>query len=230
MTINMRALEEGHDKIKYYVILEKKSLDEASGIVHYDHRDDLLPILMRILYGKFHSNETTHTSSRDTKKNKRSTIIQFLSSCSEKELGYFFNLLFDCLNVAIGIGDTSRADHELVGRILLCLNDRRDSSASSSLYNLTKVIPLKKILGILQSLEIIINKLARQMELFAHRILLMLGFINKYSMTLNETIQTYNTTTTATKVDDYHLNLLKIIRQQVTLRFKQVKTAKQIPN
>jgi hypothetical protein len=52
---------------------------------------------MRILYGKFHSRETTHTSSRDTVSNKRTTIIQFLSSCSENEINKFFELIFNCL-------------------------------------------------------------------------------------------------------------------------------------
>ena len=77
------------------------SLEEKSGKVHADHRQELLPILMRLLYGKFYSNETTHTSSKDTKSNKRATIIQFLSCCNEYELNYFFNLLFDCLTTVL---------------------------------------------------------------------------------------------------------------------------------
>ena len=52
---------------------------------------------MRILYGKFHSHESTHTSKKDTKSNKRGIIIQFLSSCNENELYYFFDLLFGCI-------------------------------------------------------------------------------------------------------------------------------------
>lgn len=219
-------------------------MDEASGIVHIDHRMQLLPIVMRILYGKFHSNETTHTSSRDTKKNKRSTIIQFLSSCNEYELNYFFNLLFDCLNVILienGCAMTSQREtnnitHDrfqtnddsfesnervkVLERVRELLNDRE---SNVSIYRLNRVIPLKKILGILQSLDIIIKKLARQMEMFAHRILLIIGFIHKYAMTIHDQIQVINSNCNdSAKIDDYHVNLLKIIRQQVTLRFKQV--------
>lgn len=228
-------------------------MDATNGVVHSDDRPKLLPLLMRMLYGKFHSNETTHTASKDTKSNKRSTIIQFLSQCSEYELNYFFNLIFDCVNTAIARLVTTNTDEKtsthddpdrfeknaneldpqarasLLGRLLerLCDNDEVDSVA----YDLKQCVPFKKILGVLQSLEIVMRKLARQMESFAHRILRMLGFIHKYAAHLFEKISSMKKTTTnsikdeddsITHVDDYHLNLLKIIRQQVTQRFKQV--------
>ena len=144
---------------------------------------------MRILYGKFHSHETTHTSSRDTRSNKRATIMQFLSSCSEFELNYFFNLIFDSLNALAGINETTCLKNgenqneidlvvvedqkndrfeindnkydtpikdDLLARLQLKLNDIK---SENSIFKLDKVIPLKKLLGILQSLEIIIKKL-----------------------------------------------------------------------
>ncbi len=178
---------------------------------------------MRVLYGKFHSHETTHTSSRDTKTNKRSTIIQFLSSCNEFELNYFFNLIFDSLNsFLLTLNETGRVlteerfeyndnDYELsqrdaqLAKLQSKLND-------ASVHDLKRVIPFKKILGILQSLDIIIKKLARQIEHFAHRILQFICFIHKYAKTLTDQLG---------ETSEYHSNLLKIIRQQVTLRFKQ---------
>jgi hypothetical protein len=105
---------------------------------------------------------------------------------------------------------------KIVANISVKLNDR---SSEEGLFNLKKVIPLKKILGVLQSLEIIMKKLARQMETFAHRILQILCFIHKYSFGLNEIIQSNRK---VNHVEDFHVNLLKIIRQQVTLRFKDV--------
>jgi hypothetical protein len=205
-------------------------LDEASGKVHNDHRTRLLPILMRILYGKFHSHETTHTSSRDTKSNKRSTIIQFLSSCNEFEMNFFFNLIFDCIQVVNADEaltssqrfelnqnsyDSDKID-TIVAEMSVKLNDR---SRENGLFNLKRVIPLKKILGVLQSLEIIMKKLARQMENFAHRILQILCFIHKYCFGLNDTIQSARK---VNPIEEFNVNLLKIIRQQVTLRFKDV--------
>lgn len=190
---------------------------------------------MRLLYGKFHSNETTHTASKDTKSNKRSVIIQFLSQCNEYELNYFFNLIFDCLNTAIDrhanneksngseerfeknpneLDSTERS--KALANLLKCLD-----STSSAIYDLKHTIPFKKILGVLQSLEIVMRKLARQMESFSHRILQMLGFIHKYAITIHEKAQDLKRNEN-NPVDEYHVNLLKIIRQQVTLRFKQV--------
>jgi U3 small nucleolar RNA-associated protein 20 len=223
-------------------------LDENNGIIHSDHRAKLLPILMRLLYGKFHSHETTHTSSRDTKTNKRSTIIQFLSSCSEYELNYFFNLIFDCINTIGGINtvesknlkiengiedrvmvedeandrfeindnsyDSNKKDY-LLAKLQLKLNDTK---SEASIYNLKCVIPIKKILGILQSLEIIIKKLGRQMENFAHRILQMLGFMYKYTHTINEILFNQKG---SNKSYEYHMSLIKIVRQKITLRVKE---------
>ncbi len=180
---------------------------------------------MRLLYGKFYSNETTHTSSKDTKTNKRATIIQFLSNCSEYELNYFFNLLFDSLNEVLDdVTDQpqqkqlSNFDKYALNRInvsdkFLCqlLTVLNDTTSEKSIYKLNKVIPLKKLLGILHSLEIIINKLARQMESFSHRILQILCFINKYAFTIAEMVAINRLDRDNNIfVDDYNVGLLKV--------------------
>lgn len=205
------------------------NLDEGSGVIHGDHRQNLLPILMRILYGKFNSNETTHTSSRDTKSNKRSTIIQFLSSCAEYELNYFFNLIFDSLNVMLLDLNEKNADRFSFNdnnldetkrdEFLLSLT-KRLSEAESKIFDIKKCIPFKKILGILQTMDILFKKLARQMETFSHRVLLMLSFIHKYTLKLNDLIVKMNKNEKL--VEDYHINLIRVIKQQVSIRFKQV--------
>jgi len=171
------------------------SLDETNRVINRDHRENLLPILMRILYGKFHSRETTHTSSRDTVSNKRTTIIQFLSSCSENEINKFFELIFNCL--------------------LIYLNNNNSISLSLNDVSLKKVIPLKKLLAILQTLQIIISKLAKQMKTFSHQVLKMLCFISSY----------VNALTSENRIDcieQRSFNLIKIIRQNLALRFKEI--------
>ena len=232
------------------------SLDESSGIIHADHRMQLLPILMRIIYGKFHSHETTHTSSRDSKTNKRSTIIQFLSACKEYELNYFFNLLFDCVlsefykldsdsedNLNLGGDhqlttgpdnndrylinnfDSTNLERKLV-QLQLSLNDVSGQLVGPQkfLYNLARVVPLKKMLGILQTLEIVLKKLASQMENYSHRILQILCFLHKYALVIHELGSggAAGGQVGGKLIDDHHLNLLKLIRQQTTLRFRQV--------
>jgi hypothetical protein len=189
------------------------------GIVHSEHRTHLLPILMRILYGKFNSTETTHTSSRDTKSNKRSLIVQFLSSCSERELDYFFRLLFDCMKVfdkeknenkRNQLNESENEQQDDVAMLHLMLNN------PAGIYNLKRAIPLRKMFGILQSLEILMKKLARQLVHFAHHILVMLCFMSKYTTRINELL--------LSEVGEQHryLPLLKLIRQQTIHRFRQV--------
>jgi hypothetical protein len=242
------------------------NLDEDSGAIHRDHRSKLLPILMRILYGKFHSHETTHTSSRDTKSNKRMIILQFLSSCNEYEMNYFFNLLFDCLNTAIGddsmnqnneIDDnnydraaTFVANFDYFNNSLLEIkkgedrfeinennlnNEQRELilinmqnklnemyDKSKSLIFLSKCIPLRKLLGVLNSLEIIMKKLARQMETFAHRLLQIICFIHKYAQALIDISSTDDKNNGKSSIQSHQLSLIKNIKQQIGLRFKQV--------
>ena len=198
-------------------MLKRISLEESSGKIHVDHRQQLLPILMRILYGKFHSHESTHTSSKDTKSNKRGIIIQFLSSCNENELYYFFDLLFCCVTSIF-----KESQNELQLKVLQKKLNNYDGD--ETLYTLNSIIPLRKLLGILDSLEIVMKKLARRMENFSHCLLKILCFIHKYSYTLHE-IGTGAIVLGKIKtkiISEHHMNLLRIIRQKVTLRFKQV--------
>ena len=168
------------------------SLDETNGVIKKDHRERLLPVLMRVLYGKFHSRETTHTSSRDTVSNKRTTIIQFLSSCSENEINKFFELIFNCL--------------------LVYLN--KNNSIDSDSICLKQVIPLKKLIAILQTLQIIISKLAKQMKTFSHQVLKMLCFTSNYVSALTSENR-------VNSIEPRSINLIKILRQNLALRFKE---------
>lgn len=182
------------------------SLDEATGAINIEDRKNLLPILMRILYGKFHSRETTHTSSRDTITNKRSTIIQFLSSCDESELNIFFNLIFYC--IIVYVNETTNDNNNKIDNCLIDIQQKT--------IDIKRVIPLKKLLGILQTLQIIINKLGNQMSLFAHKILEMLCFISNYINMLINSNENNNL------IDARHLNIIKIIKQNLSARFKEV--------
>jgi hypothetical protein len=112
------------------------------------------------------------------------------------------------------------------------MNDNRNEcfTAKSDILDLKQIIPLKKILGILQTMQIIISKLAKQMEVFAHQIIKMLCFISKYVMSLLNSYY-YNNSANNFNIQDmsvngFSLNLLKIIRQNVVLRFKEVNSSR----
>lgn len=165
------------------------SLDEQHGVLAQEHRSDFLKILMRILYGKFHSNETTHTSSKDTMSNKRSTIIQFISSCTENEIKDFLNLIFGVLI------------------------KEKSENKNSDLVDLKNVVPLKKMSGILQTMDIILNKLGKQIYTYSHDLFDMLCFVSKYVS------QLFNTEND--RIEDGKMNTIKLIHRLVSVRFKQ---------
>lgn len=110
-----------------------------------------------------------------------------------------------------------------VSKLLISLNN---VNGTANIHDLEKTIPLKKLLGVLHSLEIIIHKLARKMKNFTHRILQILCFIHKYAFNINELALRSNLKNDSSQiVNEYYLGLLRVIRQQTTLRFKQVNKA-----
>ncbi|KAI1722975.1 down-regulated in metastasis domain-containing protein [Ditylenchus destructor] len=76
------------DEKKFRDELVRFTVDEQNCVVSDEHRQHLIPLIMRILYGRFH----THVAVRG--KSKRMAIFAFITSCKPEELDIFFNLMF----------------------------------------------------------------------------------------------------------------------------------------
>ncbi|XP_070382892.1 small subunit processome component 20 homolog [Dermacentor albipictus] len=109
--------------------------DGGEGAVRAEHRTDVIPVLMRVLYGKMHMRSGSATGGKSSFSNRQGTVLRFLASCQESELGAFMDLELATLKqyLSDGIMDT--------------VNNIRDN------LDLSKVVPVRRLHGTLGTVE-----------------------------------------------------------------------------
>uniref|UniRef100_A0A914DM99 U3 small nucleolar RNA-associated protein 20 N-terminal domain-containing protein n=2 Tax=Acrobeloides nanus TaxID=290746 RepID=A0A914DM99_9BILA len=113
------------DEKKFRDELVRFTIDEQNSVVEEEHRLELMPFLMRLLYGKLQAHVATRGQT------KRAAIFRYLASCRPSELDVFFNVLFRSLS---GIFDISK---------LLNLSSFCETIANE--YKPKQTIPLRKV-------------------------------------------------------------------------------------
>ncbi|XP_077399499.1 small subunit processome component 20 homolog [Vanacampus margaritifer] len=71
------------------------NISEETGVVDASHRAGLIPLLMRILFGRLRSKGSSRFQSKASAATRSSIILRFLASCQEVELGIFIDLLLE---------------------------------------------------------------------------------------------------------------------------------------
>uniref|UniRef100_A0A2C9JTH6 Uncharacterized protein n=1 Tax=Biomphalaria glabrata TaxID=6526 RepID=A0A2C9JTH6_BIOGL len=128
-------------------------VDEESSEVKEEDRDGFLPVLMRILYGKMHGKTGNETGGKGRGNIRRSIVFGFLCGCKPVELKYFLELLFQpCM-------------HFVTDNPVLMVKEVMNN------LDLTKMIPLKKIKGILHTVSTVTLKIGHRIKDFAHSLL-----------------------------------------------------------
>ncbi|CAD5215453.1 unnamed protein product [Bursaphelenchus xylophilus] len=84
------------------------SVDEHSTVVVNEHRDTVLPILMRVLDGKMHSKAGRRGVS------KRPAIFRFVAGCRPEELELFLKTVFWTINDLVDEGNLNKACDQLI--------------------------------------------------------------------------------------------------------------------
>ncbi|XP_076467049.1 small subunit processome component 20 homolog [Babylonia areolata] len=116
------------------------SVDEETTQVSAEHRQELLPFLMRILYGKMLSKAGNETSGKRRSDVRRSIVLRFLAGCSSSELQYFLDLVFGPFKAFV-TGDPVKMVKE------------------ASSVDLKNVIPPKRMKGVLGAVLVVTEKL-----------------------------------------------------------------------
>ncbi|KAK7107774.1 small subunit processome component 20 homolog [Littorina saxatilis] len=133
------------------------SVDEESTEIKPEHRQDLLPVLMRILYGKMLSKAGTETAGKRRSDVRRSIVFRFLGGCAASEMQYFLDLVFGPFK------------HLLTDDPLKMVKE----IASIDIRN---VVPPKRMKGVLGAVLVVTEKLGNLLEDNARSILhLLLG-------------------------------------------------------
>lgn len=119
------------------------SLSPEVSIVDTTHREEILKILLRILYGKIYC-RTFGSGSHDLQL-RRNMIFRFLAGCSSDELKSFIDLLFEPVKIYM------KAESSL-SEMKLFIDEN---------YDLRTSVPLRKLQGLLMMLSLVYKRLGQ---------------------------------------------------------------------
>ncbi|XP_041354948.1 small subunit processome component 20 homolog [Gigantopelta aegis] len=122
------------------------SIDEESSIIKTEHRNELLTVLMGILFGRMQSKAGKDTTGRAKSSVRQSIVFRFLAGCSMDELHTFLDLVFKPCQQLITADPCTMID------------DIKNT------LNLQEVMPLRRMKGILNTMAVITNKLGHMIE------------------------------------------------------------------
>ncbi|KAM9389678.1 small subunit processome component 20 homolog [Phaethornis superciliosus] len=73
------------------------SISEETAVVKMEHRTDLIPILMRILYGRMRNKTGSKTQGKSSAGTRMSIVLRFLAGSLPEEIRMFLDLLFEAV-------------------------------------------------------------------------------------------------------------------------------------
>lgn len=139
-------------------LLSSSDAGEAEYILNED-RPEVVPVLLRILFGKMLGKIGKKSSGKDKAALRKEKIIGYMSDCSEIEIKYFFDLLFE----------------PIMGFIDVPYNDLERALATRC--DLSNYIPLNKLQAMLISLSTYMEKVANTREPTLPHILKLINII-----------------------------------------------------
>uniref|UniRef100_G1MDE1 UTP20 small subunit processome component n=1 Tax=Ailuropoda melanoleuca TaxID=9646 RepID=G1MDE1_AILME len=132
------------------------SISEDNTVVKTAHRADLFPILMRILYGRMKNKTGSKTQGKSASGTRMSIVLRFLAGTQPEEIQIFLDLLFEPVK--------HFKNGECHSAVMQAVED----------LDLSKVLPLGRQHGILNSLEIVLKNISHLIGAYLPKILQML--------------------------------------------------------
>ncbi|XP_028346289.2 small subunit processome component 20 homolog isoform X2 [Physeter macrocephalus] len=129
------------------------SISEDNTVVKAAHRADLFPILMRILYGRMKNKTGSKTQGKSASGTRMSIILRFLAGTQPEEIQIFLDLLFEPVK--------HFKNGECHSAVIQAVED----------LDLSKVLPLGRQHGILNSLEIVLKNISHLISAYLPKIL-----------------------------------------------------------
>ncbi|KAB0398882.1 hypothetical protein E2I00_007749, partial [Balaenoptera physalus] len=129
------------------------SISEDNTVVKAAHRADLFPILMRILYGRMKNKTGSKTQGKSASGTRMSIILRFLAGTQPEEIQIFLDLLFEPVK--------HFKNGECHSAVIQAVDD----------LDLSKVLPLGRQHGILNSLEIVLKNISHLISAYLPKIL-----------------------------------------------------------
>ncbi|KAM6214358.1 small subunit processome component 20 homolog [Rhynchocyon petersi] len=129
------------------------NISEDNTVVKADHRADLFPILMRILYGRMKNKTGTKTQGKSASGTRMSIVLRFLAGTQPEEIQIFLDLLFEPVK--------HFKDGACHSAVIQAVEE----------LDLSKVLPLGRQHGILNSLEIVLKNISHLISAYLPKIL-----------------------------------------------------------
>ncbi|XP_065514435.1 small subunit processome component 20 homolog isoform X1 [Caloenas nicobarica] len=73
------------------------SISEETAVVKMEHRPDLIPVLMRVLYGRMRNKTGSKTQGKSSASTRMSIVLRFLAGSLPEEIRMFLDLLFEAV-------------------------------------------------------------------------------------------------------------------------------------
>uniref|UniRef100_A0A3Q1ECN8 UTP20 small subunit processome component n=1 Tax=Acanthochromis polyacanthus TaxID=80966 RepID=A0A3Q1ECN8_9TELE len=144
-----RLLEDKHFKEE----IVHFNISEETGVVDASHRGRLIPLLMRILFGRLRSKAGSKFQGKASASTRSSIILRFLAGCQAEELGMFIDLLLEPVC------------HHSQGSCLAAV--QRSVSAT----DLGAVLPLGRQHSLLNIINVVIQKLGHLIHTYLPKVL-----------------------------------------------------------
>ncbi|XP_063786087.1 small subunit processome component 20 homolog [Pseudophryne corroboree] len=117
------------------------SISEENSIVKSIHRPDLMPVLMRILYGRMRSKTGSKTQGKSASGTRMSIVLRFIAGSLPEEIRLYLDLLYEPVK--------HLRDGGCLAVVQQCVEQ----------LDLSKVLPLGRQHSLLNSLEVVLKNL-----------------------------------------------------------------------
>ncbi|XP_078664356.1 small subunit processome component 20 homolog isoform X2 [Branchiostoma floridae x Branchiostoma belcheri] len=124
------------------------SIDQESSTVQQEHREGLLPVLFRLLYGRMQHKTGEGTQGRQGVKVRTALVLRFLGGCTPHELEMFLEMILAPFS-------------HLMSTEVSCVDLVKQEMTR---LDLSAVIPLSKQQGSLATVQVLLNKMGNLLQ------------------------------------------------------------------
>jgi len=147
------------------------SIDDTNSVILDEHRTNLMPVLMRILFGKM-------KQGRDVSRRKhggavKTSILAFIASSQQDEIRIFFDLIFEPFRRYLS--DLQQQNIDVV---------EVNVQAIMSTVDVAEVIPLRRLQNLLSTVRLVLQKCGILVGAYLSRLFHMLLYVAAYSSAL----------------------------------------------
>ncbi|KAG7320342.1 hypothetical protein KOW79_016195 [Hemibagrus wyckioides] len=144
-----RLLDDKHFKDE----IVRFNISEEGSVVLDMHRPQLIPLLMRILYGRMRTKVGNKFQGKAASASRSSIVLRFLAGCQSEELAMFIDMLLEPVG------------HHSQGACLAAVERAMAETDSSS------VLPLGRQHGIFNVIDVVMHKLGHLIQTYLPKLL-----------------------------------------------------------